>query len=129
MVKLSCSSLKRSSTSQQIKKALDRLCQRYGIFEGFTSEAKDKAICYDPKVSFNLNSLRLFDEDLNLLKMFAYTHKMAKLSGQLFLDTANRLPHTAALNWWTPICIIPFGVFNADPILFLKLATYAVFMQ
>ena len=55
------------------------------------SEARIIAIRYCSKVSFNSNSLKLFNEDLNLLEVFAYAHdEIAKLSGQLFFDTANR---------------------------------------
>ena len=44
-------------------------------------------------MSFELNSLKLFNEDLNTLEVFAYAHDEAeKLSAQLLLDTANRLP-------------------------------------
>ena len=40
----------------------------------------------------------MYNEDLNTLKVFAYAHdEYNKLSGQLLLDTANRLP--SALKW------------------------------
>ena len=40
-----------------------------------------------------LPSLKLFHEDLNTLEVFAFAHDDAeKLSGQLLLDIANRLP-------------------------------------
>ena len=40
----------------------------------------------------------MYNEDLNTLEVFAYAHdKYNKLSGQLLLDTANRLP--SALKW------------------------------
>ena len=82
------------STSQRIEKALDRLSQRYGVSGGATSEPEVRAICYGPKVSFNSNSQKMFNEDLNLLEVVAYAHdETAKLSGQLFLDTVNRLPN------------------------------------
>ena len=73
---------------------LDRLRQRYGVSGGFTLESKVRAIRYGPKISFNLNSLKLFNEELNLLEVFACAHdETAKLSGQLFFDTTNRLPN------------------------------------
>ena len=44
MVNLFCSPMKSMSTSRQIKKALDRLRQRYGVSGGFTFEPKVRAI-------------------------------------------------------------------------------------
>ena len=42
---------------------------------------------------FNATSLKSFNEDLNTLEVFAYTHdEVEKLSGQPRLDVANRLP-------------------------------------
>ena len=85
--------MKSMSTSERIEKALSRLRQRYGVTAGFTSEPKVKAVRHDPKVSFNSASLKMFNEDLNTLKVFAYAHdEPGKLSGQLLLDTAGRLP-------------------------------------
>ena len=38
-------------------------------------------------------SLKAFNEDLNTLEVYAHAHdELDKLSGQLMLDTANRLP-------------------------------------
>ena len=46
-------------------------------------------------IGFNLASLKQFNEDLNTLEVFAYAHdEFQKLSGQLLLDVANRLPGT-----------------------------------
>ena len=81
------------STSQRIEKALDRLRQRYGVSNGLTTEPKIIAIRNGPKVTFNVTSLKAFNDDLNTLEVFAYAHDEGeKLSGQLLLDTASRLP-------------------------------------
>ena len=94
MVNLFCVPMKNLSTSQRIEKALDRLRQRYGVSGGLTSEPNIIAIRNGPKVSFDLNSMKMFNEDLNTLEVFAFAHDAAeKLSGQLLLDTANRLPN------------------------------------
>ena len=58
-----------------------------------TSEPQTISIRYGPKVVFTSASLKSFNEDLNTLEVFAYAHDEAeKLSGQLLLDVANRLP-------------------------------------
>ena len=94
MVNLFCAPMKNMSTAQRIEKALDRLRQRYGITGGFSSEPKVRAVRHGPKVSFNATSLKSFNEDLNTLEVFAYAHdEVEKLSGQLLLDTARRLPN------------------------------------
>ena len=94
MVNLFCVPMKNVSTSTRIEKALDRLRQRYGVSGGLTSEPKIIAIRNGPKVLSDLNSLKMYNEDLNTLEIFAMAHDEAeKLSGQLFLDTASRLPH------------------------------------
>ena len=81
------------STLQRIEKAVDRLGQRYGVSGGLTSEPQIIAIRNGPKVIFNATSLKSFNEDLNTLEVFAYAHdEVEKLSGQLLLDVANRLP-------------------------------------
>ena len=93
MVNLFCVPMKSMSTSRRIEKALDRLRQRYGVSGGLTSEPKVVAVRIGPKVSFTSTSLKLFNEDLNTLEVFAYAHdEVEKLSGQLLIDTANRLP-------------------------------------
>ena len=80
-------------TAQRFERALDRLRQRYGVSGGFTSEPNMIAIRNGPKMSFDLNSLKMFNEDLNTLEVFAFSHDEAeKFSGQLLLDTASRLP-------------------------------------
>ena len=94
MVNLFCVPMKNVSTSTRIEKALDRLRQRYGVSGGLTSEPKIIAIRNGPKVLSDLNSLKMYNEDLNTLEIFAMAHdEVEKLSGQLFLDTASRLPH------------------------------------
>ena len=93
MVNLFCVPMKKLTTAQRIERALDRLRQRYGVSGGFMSEPNIIAICNKPKMSFDLNSLKMFNEDLNTLEVFAFAHDEAeKLSGQLLLDTASRLP-------------------------------------
>ena len=94
MVNLFCAPMKNMSTAQSIEKALDRLRQRYGISGGFSSEPKVRAVRHGPKISFNATSLKSFNKDLNTLEVFAYAHdEVEKLSGQLLLDTASRLPN------------------------------------
>ena len=95
MVNLFCAPMKSMSTSVRIEKALDRLRQRYGVSGGLTSEPKVRAIRHGAKVAFNSSSLKMYNEDLNTLEVFAYAHdEVEKLSGQLLLDTAARLPNT-----------------------------------
>ena len=61
--------------------------------DGPTTEPQIIAIHNGPKVIFNSTSLKSFNEDLNSLEVFAYVHdEVEKLSGQLLLDVANRLP-------------------------------------
>ena len=80
-------------TPQRIERALDRLQQRYGVYGGLTSEPQISNIRHGPKLVFISALLNLFNEDLNKLEVFAYAHDEAeKLSGQLLLDVANRLP-------------------------------------
>ena len=68
--------------------------QRYAVSGGLTSERNIIAIRNGPKVPFNLNSMKMFTEELNTLEVFAFAQDAAeKLSGQLLLDTANRLPN------------------------------------
>ena len=94
MVNLFCVPMKNVSTSTRTEKALDRLRQRYGVSGGLTSEPKIIAIRNGRKVLSDLNSLKMYNEDLNTLEIFAMAHdEVEKLSGQLFLDTASRLPH------------------------------------
>ena len=98
MVNLFCAPMRSMTTSQRIEKASDRLRQRYGVFGGLTSEPKIMAIRHGVKVSFNATSLKLYNEDLNTLEVYAYAHdEYEKLSGQLLLDTANRLSNV--LKW------------------------------
>ena len=94
MVNLFCAPLRSMTTMQRIEKAIDRLRQRYGVSGGVTSEPQVVAVRKGPKVLFNSASLKLFNEDLNTLEVFAHAHnQVEKLSGQLMLDTANRLPN------------------------------------
>ena len=95
MVNLFCVPMKNMNTSTRIEKALERLRQRYGVSGGLTTEPKVKAVRNGPKVSHDLNSMKIFNEDLNTLEIFAFAHdEVDKLSGQLLLDTASRLPNT-----------------------------------
>ena len=76
------------STSERIEKALHRLRQRHGVSGGLTTEPLVGAIRNGSKISFNAASLKLFNEDLNTLEVFAYAHnEVEKLSGQLYLWT------------------------------------------
>ena len=93
MVNLFFAPMKSFFTSQRIEKALDQLRQRYGVPSGLTSEPKIVEIRYGPKITLNSTSLKNFNEDLNTLEVFAYAHdEIDKLSGQLLLNVANRLP-------------------------------------
>ena len=93
MVNLFLALMKNISTSQRIEKALGRLRQRYSVSGGLTSEPRIVEIRNGPRVIFNVASLKAYNEDLNTLEIFAYAHnEVEKLSGQLILDTANRLP-------------------------------------
>ena len=84
MVNLFCAPMRSMTTSQRIEKALDRLRQRYGVSGGLTSEPKIMAIRHGVKVSFNATSLKLSNEDLITLEVYAYAHdEYEKLSGQL----------------------------------------------
>jgi len=52
------------------------------------------AVRHGAKVSFTTTSLKLYNEDLNTLEVYAYAHdEYHKLSGQLMIDIANRLPN------------------------------------
>ena len=94
MVNLFCAPMKSMTTALRIEKALDRLRQRYGVFGCLTPEPKVKAIRNGAKGAFNSPSLKMFNEDLNTLGVFAYAHdEVHKLSGQPLLDTAGRLPN------------------------------------
>ena len=93
MINLFCVPMKNLTTSTRIEKALDRLRQRYGVSGGLTSEPKIIAIRNGLKVLSDFNSLKMYNEDLYTLEIFAMAHdEVEKLSGQLFLDTASRLP-------------------------------------
>ena len=92
-VNLFLAPMKNLSTSEQIEKALDRLRQRYGISGDLTTEPLVEVIRNGSKISFNAASLKLFNEDLNTLEVFAYAHnEVEKLSGHLLMDVADRLP-------------------------------------
>ena len=80
-------------TQQRIDHALECLRQHYGVPSGFVSEPKVAEVQNDPKVTHTVSSLKSFNEDLITLEVFAYGHnQVEKLSGQLLLDIANRLP-------------------------------------
>ena len=94
MVNLFFAPMKAMTTSQRIEKALARLKERYGVPAGLTSEPKVREIRHGPSISFKTASLKSFNKELNLLEVYAYAHnELEKLSGQLTLDTANRLPN------------------------------------
>ena len=95
IVNLFLAPMKNMSTSQRNEKALDRLRQRYSASNGLTTESKIIAIRNGPKVTFNVASLKAFNDDLNAgtLEVFAYAHdKVKKLSGRLLLNAASRFP-------------------------------------
>ena len=95
MINIFIAPMKSLSTSQRIEMALSRLKQRYGVPGGLTTEPIIVDIRKGPVVSFNVESLKVFNEELNMLEVFAYAHdEYERLSGQLLLDVANRLPGT-----------------------------------
>ena len=102
MMNLFCATMKSMTTAQRIEKAFDRLRQRYSVSSGLTSEPKVIAIRHCAKVNLSVSSIKMYNEDLNTLEVFAYAHhEYNKLSGQLLFDTANRLPSFESLrNLW-----------------------------
>ena len=93
MVNLFFAPFKNMTTQQRIDRALERLRQRYGVPSGFVSEPKVAEVRNGSKVTHTVSSLKSFNEDLITLEVFAYGHnQVEKLSGQLLLDTVNRLP-------------------------------------
>ena len=95
MVNFFIAPMRSMSTAQQIEMALDRLRQRYGVSGGLITEPQIIDIRLGPRVVFNNASLKSYNEDLNIdtLEVFAYAHdEVEKLSGQLLMDVANRLP-------------------------------------
>ena len=93
MVNLFFAPIRNMSTSKRIERALDRLRQRYGVSDGLTSELKISKIRTGPWVAISAASLKAFNKDLNTLEVYAHAHdELDKLSGQLMLDIANRLP-------------------------------------
>ena len=93
MVNLFFAQFKNMTTQQRIDRAWERLRQRYGVPSGFVSEPKVAEVLNGPKVTRTVLSLKSFNVDLITLEVFAYGHnQVEKLSGQLLLDTANRLP-------------------------------------
>ena len=93
MVNLFFGPMRGLSTSERIEKALERLSERYGVPGGLTAEPAIVDIRNGSRVLHNIVSLKKFGEDLNTLEVFAYAHNdIEKLSGQLLLDVANRLP-------------------------------------
>ena len=82
--------MKAMTTSQRI--------EGVGAFEGeircfrWTSESKEIKIRHGHMIFFNASSLKALKEELNLLEVYTYAYEeLEKLSGQLTLDTANRL--------------------------------------
>ena len=93
MVNLLFAPMKSFFTSQLIEKSHDRLRQMYGVPSELTSEPKIVEIRNGPKITLNSTSLKIFNEELNTLEVFAYAYdEIDKLSGQLLLNVANRLP-------------------------------------
>ena len=93
MINLFFGPMRGLSTSERVKKALERLSERYGVPGGLTAEPAIVDIRNGSRVLHNIVSLKKFREDLNTLEVFAYAHnEIEKLSGQLLLDVANRLP-------------------------------------
>ena len=93
MVNLFFGPMRGLSTSKRVEKALQRLSERYGVPGGLTAEPAIVEIRNGLRVLHNVVSLEKFREDLNTLEVFAYAHnEIKKLSGQLLLDVANRLP-------------------------------------
>ena len=67
--------------------------KRYGVLGGLITEPAIVRIRTGFKVVHIVASLKLFNEDLNTLEVFAYAHdEVEKLSGQLLLDVAKRPP-------------------------------------
>ena len=94
MVNLFFAFMQAMTTSQRIEKALARLKERYSVPAGLTSQPKVREIRHGPSISFNTAFLKSFNEVVNLLEVYAYAHnELEKLSGQLTLDTADRLPN------------------------------------
>ena len=82
-VNLFCAFLKSMTltTALRIEKAFDRLRQCYSVSSGLTSEPKVIAIRHGAKVNFTVSSLKMYNEDLNTLEVFAYAHDVCnKLS-------------------------------------------------
>ena len=93
MVNLFFAPFKNMTTQQRIDRALERLRQRYVVPSGFVSEPKVAEVRNSSEVTHTVSSLKSFYEDLITLEVFAYGHnQVEKLSGQLLLDIANRLP-------------------------------------
>ena len=85
--------MKNLSTSERVEKAIARLRERYGVLGGLITEPEIVRIRTGSKVVDTVASLKAFNEDLNTLEVFAYAHdEVEKLSGQLLLDVAYRLP-------------------------------------
>ena len=68
MVNLFVAPITGVSTSQRIEMAPDRLRQQYGVSDGFIIEPKIIKIRNGPVITFSLNSLKQFNENLNMLR-------------------------------------------------------------
>ena len=91
MIYLFCVLMKTVDTSTRIKKAFERRRQRYCV---------SRCLTIEPKVSHDLNSMKMFYEDLNTLEIFVFAHdEVEKLSGQLLLVTASPFPNTLKLRY------------------------------
>ena len=67
MVNLFFASLRNITSSQRIKRALDRLHQKYGVSIRFVSELKVIEFCHGHKVIKSTASKKAFNEELNTL--------------------------------------------------------------
>ena len=79
--------------SQRNEIELDNLHQRNEVSGVFTIEMKIIKICNGSVIIFSLNSLKQFNEYLNMLEIFAYAHNESeKLSGPILIDVKWHLP-------------------------------------
>ena len=86
-------SMKILSTSERVEKAIERLREKYGVTGGLITEPEIVKIRAASRVAHIVASLKIFNQDLNSLEVFAYVHdEIKKSSGQLLLNVANRLP-------------------------------------
>ena len=81
---------KTTSTSKRVDRALYPLRQRYSVSGRLTSEPRIAKIRTGSRMAMSVASLKAFNEDLNILRVYAHAHdQQDKLSGKLMMDTAN----------------------------------------